>query len=231
MNIIDCKLKFKPLSYGNKPNKIILHHAKATKCSIYDVHRWHLNMGWAGCGYHFFISKDGVIYRGRVEDAVGAHCKGYNKNSLGVCMEGDYTVDTMPETQSKALLWLLKYLCSKYYINKIYGHREFISTACPGMKFPLDTIRNEVLKGQNFRINCCDKVYPGYLLKMNANKKDDNVRFIQEKLIKLGYNVGAHGADGYFGRSTYDAVVKFQRENGLLVDGIVGMGTWKRIMG
>lgn len=141
MNIINCNLKFRALSYGNKPNKIIVHHAASKKCSIYDVHRWHLNRGWSGCGYHFFITKEGVIYSGRPEDSVGAHCKGYNTNSLGVCVEGNYTVESMPQSQYKAIVWLLGYLCNKYYINKIYGHRELISTACPGGNFPLTKIK------------------------------------------------------------------------------------------
>ena len=36
MNIIDVGLKFKSLSYGNKPNKLVLHHAEASKCSVLE---------------------------------------------------------------------------------------------------------------------------------------------------------------------------------------------------
>ena len=45
MNIIDVGLKFKSLSYGNKPNKLVLHHAEASKCTVQDIHSWHLNNG------------------------------------------------------------------------------------------------------------------------------------------------------------------------------------------
>ena len=49
------------------------------------------------------------------------------------------------------------------------------------------------------------------------------VRQIQQKLIQYGYMQGT--ADGVFGKKTYDAVVWFQRKNGLSVDGIVGKRT------
>ena len=78
MNIIDVGLKFKSLSYGNKPNKLVLHHAEASKCSVQDIHYWHLNNGWSGIGYHYFIRKDGSIYKGRPDGAIGAHCQGSN---------------------------------------------------------------------------------------------------------------------------------------------------------
>ena len=53
--------------------------------------------------------------------------------------------------------------------------------------------------------------------------KGEQVRLVQQKLIQYGYMSGA--ADGVFGKSTYDAVVWFQRKNGLTVDGVVGAST------
>lgn len=65
----------------------------------------------------------------------------------------------------------------------------------------------------------------GELLKMGS--RGDKVRELQQKLINKGYSVGQYGADGVFGQGTYDAVIKFQRTNGLSADGIVGPATWK----
>lgn len=53
--------------------------------------------------------------------------------------------------------------------------------------------------------------------------KGDQVRQVQQKLIEYGYMKGS--ADGIFGKQTYDAVVWFQRKNGLTVDGVVGKKT------
>lgn len=54
----------------------------------------------------------------------------------------------------------------------------------------------------------------------------EEVKLLQKKLIEKGFNCGTAGADGVFGQATYDAVVSFQRVNGLQVDGIVGNETW-----
>ena len=67
---------------------IILHHADAVSCSVEDIHRWHLERGWLGIGYQYFIRKDGSIWRGRPEDWVGAHAGNpANTFSIGICFE------------------------------------------------------------------------------------------------------------------------------------------------
>jgi len=225
MNVIDSNLKFRGLTYGNNPRKIILHHAAATNCSIEDIHIWHLHNGWSGCGYHYFIRKDGSIYKGRPENSLGAHCINYNSISIGICVEGNYMVEHMSLAQKNSLIELIKYLCIKYGIKEIYGHGELNSTDCPGINYPLDKIRREFYKD----INCPYKNYPGYLIKINPNLRDNNVKIIQENLIENGYSVGSYGADGYFGTATFNAIKKFQRDNGLMVDGIVGKETWDRL--
>lgn len=225
MNIIDSNLKFRGLAYGNNPRKIILHHAAATNCSIEDIHNWHLHNGWSGCGYHYFIRKNGSIYKGRPENSLGAHCINYNAISIGICVEGNYMAEYMPLAQKNSLIELVRYLCIKYGIKEIYGHGELNSTDCPGSNYPLSQIRREILKGVKYPY----KSYPGYLIKINANLKDNNVKIIQEKLIEKAYNIGSYGADGYFGNVTFNAIKKFQGDNGLVVDGIVGRDTWKRI--
>ena len=53
--------------------------------------------------------------------------------------------------------------------------------------------------------------------------RGDQVRLVQQKLRQYGYMDGA--ADGVFGKETYDAVIWFQRKNGLTVDGVVGSAT------
>lgn len=146
MNIIDVGLKFKSLSYGNKPNKLVLHHAEASKCTVQDIHSWHLSNGWSGIGYHYFIRKDGSIYKGRPDGAIGAHCQGSNTNTLGICFEGNYMKETMPTAQYNAGIDLIKYLIGKYGNLPIYGHKELLATECPGSKFPLEDFKQLRIK-------------------------------------------------------------------------------------
>lgn len=69
--------------------------------------------------------------------------------------------------------------------------------------------------------------YPNYLIKKGQQGED--VRKIQAKLISLGYSCGNCGADSIFGNGTYNAIIKFQRSNGLSADGIVGPATWNKL--
>jgi hypothetical protein len=57
------------------------------------------------------------------------------------------------------------------------------------------------------------------------------VKYVQKRLIDLGYSVGAAGTDGIYGVGTDAAVRKFQHAKGLEVDGWVGKDTWKALFG
>lgn len=65
---------------------------------------------------------------------------------------------------------------------------------------------------------------------MRQGARGNITKLLQEKLINLGYNLGQYGADGVFGAATYNAVVKFQKANGLTPDGIVGTNTWRKLL-
>jgi len=146
MNIIDVGLKFNgSLTYANNPQEIVLHHAEASNCTVQDIHSWHLANGWLGIGYHFFIDKQGNIYRGRPENAVGSHCPKHNSISLGVCFEGDFMTENMTQEQIGAYKELIKYSRAKYGYIPIYGHKELYSTECPGNNFPLEAFKDIVV--------------------------------------------------------------------------------------
>lgn len=111
MQIIRKKYNWaSPLFKRNKTNKIILHHAQAKTCSVEDIHQWHLKKGWSGIGYHFLVRKDGTIYQGRPEDTIGAHAKGANHDSIGICAEGDFMKEEMNPLQLNALIDLVSYI-------------------------------------------------------------------------------------------------------------------------
>ena len=131
------------LTKRQKTNYIVLHHAAASKCSADDIHRIHLNNGWAGIGYHFYVRKDGSIYRGRPIDTVGAQTYGYNSQSIGICFEGNFEQETMTDAQLKAGREIVAYARNYYPNAKIVRHRDLNSTACPGKNFPYASLVNE----------------------------------------------------------------------------------------
>lgn len=137
MQIIETNLPTNgSFSRRNRTDEIILHHAEAKSASVEEINRWHLERGWTGIGYHFYIRKDGRIYRGRPEWAVGAHAQGHNSHSVGICVEGSYMTETMPKAQFDALVGLVREEMAKYPGAKVLRHRDVNSTDCPGANFP-----------------------------------------------------------------------------------------------
>lgn len=146
MKIIEKKYNWNGgLTKRNKTNYIVLHHM-AGYGSADDIHRIHLNQGWTGIGYHYFIRKDGSIYTGRPIDMVGAHTSDYNSQAVGICFEGNYEADTiMPDIQKKSGQELITYLKGIYPKAQVKKHKDFNATACPGKNFPFDEIKKGVV--------------------------------------------------------------------------------------
>lgn len=57
--------------------------------------------------------------------------------------------------------------------------------------------------------------------------RGDDVREVQQKLKNRYFFQG--NVDGVFGQATYDAVIRFQKKNGLVVDGVVGAETYREL--
>ena len=99
-----------------------------------EIRRWHTEeRGWSDIGYHWVIKRDGEIEPGRPEERNGAHVKGHNKNSIGVCLVGgghgrfNYTWK-----QLEALGHLLQQLAARYPSVKIRGHCDLdAAKTCP----------------------------------------------------------------------------------------------------
>ncbi|MEW6048889.1 MAG: N-acetylmuramoyl-L-alanine amidase [Bacillota bacterium] len=145
-NVTDRGLRFKePPPPRQKTDYIVLHHAAASRCTVEDVHRWHLNRDWLGIGYHLFVDKAGLIYAGRSLDSQGAHCKDHNHESVGVCAEGDFSKEQMPARQEHALVTVAAWLLERYPGAKLAAHRDLNATSCPGDHYPLSRIIDAAL--------------------------------------------------------------------------------------
>jgi len=124
--------------------KIIVHCSMSSFGDAELINKWHLERGWRGIGYHFVIlngcrelgryrlKDDGVIEKGRDIEIVGAHCKGHNKDSIGICLIGNYHFSL---AQFKALVELIKKLKAEYGDLEVYGHRDFCKyKTCPNFE-------------------------------------------------------------------------------------------------
>lgn len=122
----------------------IIIHCTDTKLSRHattaDLHKWHVvDRGWAHIGYHYYIDQFGAIHTCRPEAMIGAHAKGHNATSIGICLEGGKSeatgepLDTRTIEQRIALRELILELAEKYNIkvSNIIGHNEISDKACP----------------------------------------------------------------------------------------------------
>lgn len=233
MEIIETNLQFKDMSTRKVTERIILHHADAKSCSAEDIHRWHLNNGWSGAGYHFLVRKDGKIYRLRPEDKVGAHAYSSNYNSIGICFEGNYMEEDMPEAQKEAGKELVSYLKGKYGITTVQRHKDVCATSCPGDKFPFEEIANsekkeeviskpqEEVKGKVAEIQKILNERYGLSIAIDNIYGNETKRALVKGLqTELNKQYGRRlSVDGIFGTNTYNACINVR-------EGAKGNITW-----
>lgn len=94
-----------------------------------DIHRWHLERGWDGIGYHSVIRTDGIVDQGRPYYWVGSHTAKYNGIAIGVCLIGR---DEFSEAQWRSLEGLMLSLTYQFPDAKVVGHRDLNAhKACP----------------------------------------------------------------------------------------------------
>ena len=128
-------------------NKIIV-HCSATRegenFEVAEIRKWHLARGFSDIGYHFYIDLYGEIHKGRDISKIGAHCKGHNRNSIGICYcggveaDGKTPKDTRNTEQKEALLCVLRTLKAMYPNANIHSHNDFANKACPSFNATLE---------------------------------------------------------------------------------------------
>lgn len=134
-----------------KPSIVILHCSDTPdnpKNELYDtrpehIEEWHKARGFNKIGYHFIITRDGVIHRGRGEAEKGAHTKGHNTGSLGVCLVGR---NVFTSDQMDSLFSLYLRLKDSWGIESKnwFGHYEFSDKTCPNLD--MEALRDRLAK-------------------------------------------------------------------------------------
>lgn len=118
---------------------LIVVHCSATpngvRHTVHDIDLAHRDRGYVrgldwrekcnpdvmACGYHFVIRPNGALDTGRHLDEVGAHARGYNATSVGVCLIG---TDRFTPDQWKQLRLTTRALTAKYPTARVLGHRD-----------------------------------------------------------------------------------------------------------
>jgi peptidoglycan hydrolase-like protein with peptidoglycan-binding domain len=185
--------------------------------------------GWVDSGHNLLNTTGGFLLEGRqgslaaikqgrsIRSAHAGSAKG--NESPGIENEGTFTTYQMKAQQWESLVDLCASICSSCKISpdNIKGHRDFTPTQCPGdwLYRQLPRLRQEVRKR-------LDPTVEDYLREGSTGAK---VKELQQLLKAKGFNPGP--IDGIFGSGTVQAVISFQKFQGLNADGVVGPITWK----
>lgn len=112
---------------------LIVIHCSATRAdrcfTEHDLEAAHRRRGFNGCGYHFYIRKNGDIKTLRPIGQPGAHVKNHNADSVGICYEGGldergHPADTRTDFQKHSLRVLVMLLLRDYPGSRLCGHRD-----------------------------------------------------------------------------------------------------------
>ncbi len=139
-------------------NKIIIHNSSSEWGDSYIIDKWHKERGFSKIGYHYLVlngyrlwdnwankticsEQIGMIEKGRPDEEIGAHCRGLNSDSIGVCLIG---VETFPNKQMSRLIELLSRLIWAFdlEVDDVIGHYETPSgmkqgKTCPNLYMPI----------------------------------------------------------------------------------------------
>ena len=121
---------------------LIVVHCSATRVNrnftVEQLEACHLARGFRSIGYHYYITKDGLLYPCRPENEIGAHARHYNAHSIGICYEGGLDkngkpADTRTPEQKETMEDLLYSLAQDYPDAEILGHCDLpgVRKACP----------------------------------------------------------------------------------------------------
>ena len=119
----------------------IIVHCSATNAyqdiGVEEIRDWHVNGNlWSDIGYHYVIRRNGRIEDGRPVGRSGAHARGHNSGSIGICLVGGIGDNGKADAnfsieQYISLKQLITHLKSEHDIVKVIGHRDVSKKECP----------------------------------------------------------------------------------------------------
>lgn len=124
---------------------IVIHYSAtypATTLTRDQVDKWHRERGFREIGYHWFIRRDGTLEEGRAEGTLGAHVRGHNSGTIGICWAGGLDRTTGPNVgvwnpsaaQVECMVRLVHDIQRRWpSAKRVIGHKDLVPTECPGL--------------------------------------------------------------------------------------------------
>lgn len=225
---------------GSSIKYIVLHYT-GNKGDTAKDNATYFGGGNRGASAHYFADDNEIVqvveeYNASWSVGDGAGEYGItNRNSLSIemCCNSDGEVSEKTEVNA---LELVKSLMDKYNISttNIVRHYDASRKICPNWS------SNNWDRWLNFKKKLGDSTIVENIVVTKpttsvtdyskyANYVGNRCKELQTLLISLGYNCGGYGADGIFGKGTYDSLIQFQKDYGLKVDGLAGPNTFDKL--
>lgn len=149
MTFVDVRTAFARGPKAANVTGIVIHHdANDKPVELYDIDKFHTEARKWSCGfaYHWYLT-GGKVYHISDDNQIKAHTLNNNTGNIGICLNGNFDVDSPTLRQQINLILLTNYLVVKYKIKKenIKGHRDYNETSCPGANFDLETFKNYII--------------------------------------------------------------------------------------
>ncbi len=130
--------------------KTIVVHCSASDNPNHDdisvIDNWHKQRGWRMCGYHRFIKTTGEVQTGRRISEIGAHVKGHNDDTIGICLHGSLE-ENFTEEQFEACASEVDELMELYpSIDNVVSHNFYD----PNKTCPNFNIINKIMRRIRF---------------------------------------------------------------------------------
>jgi peptidoglycan hydrolase-like protein with peptidoglycan-binding domain len=218
--------KGKPVQIATPVKHLFLHHSVTPDHgpdTVRSIQKFHIeSRGWNDIAYTWLYSpSQRTFFEGRGPGVAGAHTRGHNKTSHGLCVLGNFQVTKPPRHVIEDLAAWARWHGGTYGPDRYMPHLDVTSTLCPGQHLVamVRDINNAARQDIPSLTTPPDVELPPTV---RLGDTGDDVKFLQTFLMPH---------DGTFGPQTHDQVRMYQQANGLTVDGICGPQTWRSILG
>ena len=138
IDIVDALPKHESKTYGTRGlseiTTLVIHHTVSPPDrAISSIAAYHVDSNdWPGIGYHYVIKDTGEIFQTNHLATRSYHAGGANNYTVGIALQGDFTINMPPAAQRQAAAMLVSYLKNQLDIDSVVPHKQLSQTACPG---------------------------------------------------------------------------------------------------
>lgn len=209
---------------GGRVDPGILTNHAGCQALVQSIQNFHMDSnGWIDVGYSFLACPHRKVFEGRgLHHLPAANGAGLNADHYAVLgLVGNAGLVNPPDSVLHGIVDAIEHLRDKGRAGReVKGHRDGYQTDCPGEPLYAWVRRGAPRPGQPPGA----PPFPGRLLSFPPVTRGDDVRTWQRQMKKRGWNIEV---DGVYGADSRDVCRRFQRNQGIEDDGVVGPVTWR----